>query len=380
MTSISVLHLLNGFAPSSISWIVKQIVHHLRSDEFVWHVAGLSNVGIVQEDLRNLGVNVIDLFEGKMRSYPVWKNLRDQINFHGINIIHTHSPRAIYISFLAGISCRGFIHVDTKHLLASPFDRRFGYFFAAMDRMSLYFPNQLVAVSETIKKRIELLPGVTRNRVTMIRNAVDCDYYQKFDQRNSCRKEFGIDPKAHVIGFTGRIEKVKRLDVLVEAFKQVVKAFPLSKLIIVGEGTQKQKIMDLSERLGIADDVIWTGFRQDIPRLLAMMDIFVQPSVNEGLSLSLLEAMSARVPVIATNVGGTSEVVIDNQTGILVPTGSSLALSEAILSLLNDEKLRTNLIQAAEDKIRNEFNISHMVNAYRDLYVTLMKQKNTKPL
>ena len=120
--------------------------------------------------------------------------------------------------------------------------------------------------------------------------------------------------------------------------------------------------------------MIWTGFRQDVPRLLAAMDIYVQPSINEGFSLSILEAMAAGKPVIATDVGGTSEVVTDGRMGILIPPRSSSAIGTAIVDLLDHPEKRSTLAQAARSHVAREFGVQQMVDAYQQLYEVLALQ------
>jgi glycosyltransferase involved in cell wall biosynthesis len=124
--------------------------------------------------------------------------------------------------------------------------------------------------------------------------------------------------------------------------------------------------------LDISHAVTWTGFREDISRLLAAMDIYIQPSNNEGLSLSLLEGMAAGKPVIATDVGGTSEVIVDGKTGLLIPANSTKAISSAILKLLRNPDLCNYLSREARECVINEFDMQKMMKSYAFLYKELL--------
>jgi len=266
------------------------------------------------------------------------------------------------------------IHLATKHLLYSPADRRWGLIYALLDRFSLYLPDYLIAVSEKMYRRIVAYPGISTERVTMIRNAIDCESCYVPDQGDSCRLEFGLTSESQVIGFTGRIEEMKRLDLLLEGFSLMLGRHPRARLMIVGEGKLRPKLEAFAARLGISHCVIWTGFRQDVPRLLAAMDVYVQPSTNEGFSLSLLEAMAAGKPVVATDVGGAQEVVIDGRTGVLSPPASSSAISTTVAGLLDDPEKQSTLGQAARRHVVREFGLQHSMDAYRHLYEALALQ------
>jgi glycosyltransferase involved in cell wall biosynthesis len=178
----------------------------------------------------------------------------------------------------------------------------------------------------------------------------------------------GLSTENIAVGFACRLEKVKRIDLLLYAHKQVLSKYPQTRLVIVGEGSKQRDWQLLSDQLGISNAVIWTGFRTDMPGILAALDIYVVPSVNEGLSLSVLEAMAAGKPVIATDVGGTSEVIIDNVSGILIPPGSYQALTNAITDLLNQPDKRVRLAQAGQNLVIEDFNVQRMINAYFELY------------
>jgi glycosyltransferase involved in cell wall biosynthesis len=142
--------------------------------------------------------------------------------------------------------------------------------------------------------------------------------------------------------------------------------------VLIGEGQQRPELEALANQLGITHAVIWTGFRKDVRRLLAAMDIFIQSSGNEGLSLGLLEAMAAGKPVIATDVGGTSEVVLDGETGILIPPHSSSAIGAALVDLLDNPEKRSALADAGRAFVVREFDVERMMNSYGRLYQSLL--------
>jgi glycosyltransferase involved in cell wall biosynthesis len=374
MTRIAVLQLMNGFEDSSISRVVLRLVQHLGQQDYSWHIGGLRGLGHMREGFSRLGTQVVDFSDRHDGSRSLTRRIKEYVVAHQVKIVHTHTPRTILAAGMALAGKQQVIHLATKQLLYSPADRRWGLIYALLDRLSLYLPDHLIAVSEKMYRRIVAHPGLGSGRVTMIRNAIDCESYYVPEQGDPCRLEFGLTSESQVIGYAGRIEKVKRLDLLLEGLSQVLPRHPRARLMIVGEGKLRPKLEAFAARLGISHCVIWTGFRQDIPRLLAAMDVYVQPSANEGFSLSLLEAMAAGKAVVATDVGGAQEVVIDGRTGVLIPPASSSAISTAVTSLLDDPGRQSTLGQAARRHVVREFGLQQSMDAYRHLYEILALQ------
>lgn len=371
MKNISVLHLINNFADSSITRIVRDLVRHLGPAGFTWHVGGLQGSGDMQEELIRLGARVVDFARADAGPAKSRRSISDYVEKNRIDLVHSHTPRTLLTLRLALGRNHRHIHMATKHILNAPGDRRWGLFYSLLDRLLLYVPDHVIAVSEKVYQGILACPGISSDRVTLIRNAVDSAPYQIPGQRDSCRAEFGLIPEQVLIGTSGRLEKVKRYDLLLQAFSAVHDQFPRTRLMIAGDGTLKHELEELAETLKIADAVIWTGFRKDVPRLLAAMDIYCMPSANEGLSLSILEAMAAGKPAIITEVGGARELVANGRTGLLIPPGSAAAISESLLDLLRNPEKAAALAQAGRDYVLNEFGIAQMMESYKKLYRTV---------
>ncbi len=368
MTQVAVLHLMNEFEDCSISRIVQRLVLGLGQRDCSWHIGGLSSQGSMQEEFRGLGAQVVDFSDRQNGSRFLASRIREYVVGHRIRMVHTHSPRTILAAAMALAGRRQTIHLATKHLLFAPRDRRWGLIYTLVDRLSLYLPDHLVSVSKTMCRQIVAYPGLDSRRVTAIRSGKDYDSYHVAEQRAPCRRELGLAAGCEAIGYAGRMEKVKRLDVLLRAFAQVLDRHPQARLLMIGEGELRPKLERLAASLDVSHAVIWTGFRQDIPRLLAAMDVYVQPSVNEGLPLSILEAMAAGKPIVATRVGGIVEQIGHEVTGLLVPLDSREALAQAILRLLEDKHLAERVGRQARSRVVECFSLQRMVKAYDALY------------
>jgi glycosyltransferase involved in cell wall biosynthesis len=177
----------------------------------------------------------------------------------------------------------------------------------------------------------------------------------------------GIDDE-FVVGHIGRIAKEKDQLTLIRAFLRVIKEIEKVKLVIVGDGPRKHHLMDTVSKLHLEDKVIFTGSRSDIPVLLSIFDLFVLSSITEGTSLTLLEAMTAKVPIIATDVGGNSNVISNGFNGFLVPSQDPKALAEKIVYLIRNKNIRLSVIDNGEKVIKDRFSIEKMLGKYKEVY------------
>jgi len=371
MKTLAILHLLNNFADSSITRIVLDLVRNLGSRDYTWHVGGLSDIGDLRDEFCGLGVDTVVCGGAGAGLSGTLRHIREYVKEHRIEIVHSHTPRTLLTLRMALGKRRGPLHVATKHILNSPGDRRWGLLYSLADRLLLYNPTHLVAVSGRVMRGIMACPGMNAKRVSLIRNAVDSAPYCVPQQREPCRAEFGLTHGQILIGTSGRIEKVKRYDLLLQGYAKVYTVFPESRLMIAGEGSLRRQLEALAHDLGIGDAVIWTGFRKDIPRLLAAMDIYVMSSMNEGLSLSILEAMAAGKPVVITDVGGARELVKDHETGLLIPPGSAEEIAVALLTLLEEPAKTLELARKGREYVVREFGQQRMMESYGRLYRTL---------
>ena len=370
---VSVLHLLNAVVDSSITSIVTDQIKHFDAHGYDWHIGGLNGVD-ANEPFTQLGAKVIDFSSSARGPLKLCQAVGAYIRDNQIGLVHTHTPRTTVLASMALGLRRPAKLVTTKHLHAVSQERAaWGWLYTLVDRCAIYLPDQIAAVSNDVGQQILALPGVRSERVVVIQNAVDIEAYDVPDQREACRKEFDIPPQATLLGFAGRITKQKRVDLLLEAFTDVLKRYPQARLLIAGDGEEKEQQQAYAGELGLSDRVVWAGHRRDMPRLLAAMDIYVQSSVNEGLSLSLLQAMAARKPVVATDVGGTREVV-NERTGMLIPSGSAPPIAGAIIRLLDDPERTSRLVDNARNLVQENFSVPRQMERYKSVYDQLLSR------
>lgn len=212
----------------------------------------------------------------------------------------------------------------------------------------------VVVVSDFIRE-VALKHGVPAERVTTVRNAMRIMPAQPEGTREAVRSELGVPADAPFVGIVARLDKGKGQDDTLAAFAEVSKRFPDARLAIVGDGVERAALEDQARALGLNERAIFTGRRADVPRILAALDIFCHPSRQDPCPLAVLEASSAGLPVIAYAEGGTVEVVVDGETGILALPGDVPALARAMGALMEDPTLARRMGAAGRERIARDF-------------------------
>jgi len=208
----------------------------------------------------------------------------------------------------------------------------------------------------------------------VIYNGIDKKDFTTIDGKY-IRQELRIPLGATVIGTVGRLVSQKGHKYLLAAFALIKDEFPGARLLLVGEGSRMDELKNYAKGLSVDKEVIFAGLRRDIPQMLSAMDIFVFPSLWEGLGNALLEAMAAGKPVIATNIPPIREVINSEQAGILVPPADPAAIASAVRLLLQDRALAASLGKTSQERAFSSFGIDRTVTMYLDLYKGILSMK-----
>jgi sugar transferase (PEP-CTERM/EpsH1 system associated) len=214
-----------------------------------------------------------------------------------------------------------------------------------------------------------------RRPVSQIYNGVDTGVFCPGDEGFRIRKELGISEKTFVAGVIGRLDPIKDHLSLFSAFEALRKQRTDARLLVVGDGPARRRLESAA-----GEGVVFLGNRLDVPEILRSVDVFVLPSLNEGISNTILEAMAAGVAVVATRVGGNPELVEDGQTGTLVSARDKEAFASALIRYLDDPGLRRLHGEAGRTRVRNHFSISKMVDGYEAVYRRVVESSRKKKL
>jgi glycosyltransferase involved in cell wall biosynthesis len=284
------------------------------------------------------------------------------------DVVHAHSSKAGFLGRLAARQT-GLTRVFyTPHAFAFQRGGPVGWLYREFERLGARFGGRLVAVSAG-ERRLAVDAGLNRAaRGVVIPNAIEPPERPTPEQRAAARRALGIVGDSPVVGTVGRLEPQKACDDLLLAMPDVLARYPVAQVVLIGSGSLESDLRSLAEQLGIADRVTLTGHRDDADSLYAAMDLYVQPSLWEGLPYALLEAMGRALPVVATDVPGNSDLVEHDRTGLLVPPDDPPALAEAILALLDRPESARTLGEAGRDKVLREHRLEDFIRAISSLY------------
>ncbi|WP_027417770.1 glycosyltransferase [Aneurinibacillus terranovensis] len=328
-------------------------------------------------ELRKRKIRVIILDSYKRFDFRLVKGLARVFQEEKPALIHSHGVKANFFCRLASRALPSAPLITTIHsILRYDYPNPLAYFLAS--RMELWtrkWNKHYIAISRAIMESLEA-DGVDSSRISLIHHGIAVDQFESLHEHASdIRKSIGIPEDAFVVGTVSRMVPVKGLHDLLGAIDSLVKDHPHIHWLAVGDGPEKESLERTATEKGIHNHIHFVGFRQDIPRLLKAMDVFVSPSYSEGLGLSLLEAMAAKRPVISTLVGGIQDFLRDYQTGIVIPVHEPEEIKQNIMILMENKSLRTSLSEAAYQTVLGEYTLDHMADRTKKVYLELLNHR-----
>jgi glycosyltransferase involved in cell wall biosynthesis len=285
-------------------------------------------------------------------------------------LIHAHGSKASLIARLATLISRRTPTIVTVHnqVLYGGVSRAMRAVYVWMERRFAKRTARIVTVSDALRREWLEIYGLPESAVCTIHNGLELAPFLAGGDRVASRARYGIPQDALLFGLAARFAPQKALDVLVEAGAAVLADDPRAWLVIAGDGPLLEVVRTKARATAVRDRIVFPGFETDVPGLLSALDLYVTSSITEGLSLALVEASAAGLPIVATNVGGNAEVVDDGVTGVLVPPGKAAPLTSALQRLLKDPMLRRRLGEAGRARAVAEFSEATMLKRTAALY------------
>lgn len=288
--------------------------------------------------------------------------IRHCLQIHSIDLVHTHGYKANFYGYLAARG-KGVPAVATYHLDWP--DRGLALrLYHLFDRLVVRRFGKIAAVSEAVARSLRR-SGVPSAKIVTIDNGIDLSPFAQ--ARPILQEEISERPDA-LIGLVGRLTPQKGCEYFLRAAQRVLIDFPRTLFVLVGEGPDRRKLEELVRDLNIAERVIFAGHREDMPGVYASLDILVLPSINEGLPMTLIEAMAAARPVIATPVGAIPKLIIPEQTGLLVNPRDPVGLAAALGRLISNPDLRHRLGRDGQVWVMRRFSAEAMAQQYAEIY------------
>lgn len=364
-----VLHRLH-FAGAEV--LAADLSRKLR-DRYRFVFLCLDEIGPLGHKLGGEGFKVVDLRRRPGIDFRVARRLRRVVRRYAIDLLHAHQYTPFFYAALSrgcGLGRQPPI-LFTEHGRHYPDVRKSRRVLA--NRLLLKPTDRVTAVGDFIRRALIDNEGVDprRHPIGVIHNGIDPAEHRGVaspEDRAAARAALGLGPDDHVLMQVARFHPVKDHATAVAAFARVAERDPQARLVLVGDGPQRAARQAQAAELGLAGRVRFLGVREDVPALLPAADVFLLPSLSEGISVTLLEAMAAGLPIAATEVGGNPEVVAHGETGLLSPRGDAAALAQNLLLLLHDSELRRRMGEAGRRRLLERFTQERMHASYARLY------------
>ena len=369
--SIPVLHFITELSTGGAQSALLRLLSNLDRTRFAPSVVCLYNGdGAVAEQIRELGITVTDLgMSGKARLDAFGRLYR---------FLRKKRPLILHSwMFHANIPARMFGRLARVPIIISS-ERTMGQEGAGrrrLNRLTAPLADRVICVSERVAEFAAHQIGIARQKLVVVPNGIDLSHFADLPHQAQARASFNLPAEATIVGAIGRPRPVKGYNFLLDAWAQLTPTFPNTHLLFVGDGPDQPALKAQATGLGLNECVTFLGDHLNIPHLLPALDILALPSLHEGMPNVALEAMAASLPVVATAVGGTPEVVVDGKTGILVPSENANALAEGLASLMNDPEHARLLGQTGRQRIESHFNLATTVHRTETLYETLLLER-----
>jgi sugar transferase (PEP-CTERM/EpsH1 system associated) len=373
------MHVIYRLGTGGLENGLVNLINHTPPNRYRHAIVSLTDSTNFQERIKRQDVSVTSLHKRDGQDFGAYGRLRQVLCGLRPDIVHTRNLGTMeYLvpATLFGIRVR--IHGEHGRDVYDPDGLNFKY--NLLRRAIRPFVHRYIAVSTELADWLVDTVGVRRDRVQRICNGVDID---RFRPRSEPRRTFGpqgfVPPTNILVGTVGRLEAIKDQLTLVRAFLHLIKSNVAARaglrLALIGDGALRDEAKKMVCEAA-AESLVWfAGERNDIPELMRGLDLFVLPSLREGISNTILEAMASGLPVIATNVGGNPELVVDGETGMLVPPSDPVAMAGAIQSYLNDPAKLQRHGQAGRKRAVEHFSIEKMVEGYLGVYDEVLAER-----
>ncbi|UCG50630.1 MAG: glycosyltransferase [Candidatus Latescibacterota bacterium] len=364
-------HVVQNLGIGGLERIVVSLIDNVDPDRFLSSVYCLEDGGELMADVLQKGHEATALGKKPGIDFRLPFRLARMFRRSGLDIVHCHNFGGLFYGSIAGSLTRNASVVYTAHGPVFPHRRRHAWF------QRLPIVDRVITVSDFVRRSAINEAGLRTDKVITIANGIDvaslASCVAPETARHKANMGFGVDDP--VIGLVARLSPEKNHTTLIEAFGRVVQEIDTARLVLVGAGELREKLRDQVRQMGLADSVKFIGEQKDIGAILSVFDVFALPSKEEGLGITLLEAMAVGVPVVATRVGGIPEIVEDGVTGKMVPPGDPAKLAEAILWVLKNPGEAMAMTEKARDLVTQRFGIEQMTAKYEEVYWEIHNKK-----
>jgi L-malate glycosyltransferase len=360
---LKVCHLLDSLDVGGLEHVAIDIASSMKGVES--HIWCLKYKGAMAERAEKNGIKVREFgFSGALKLNSIFK-LAGAIRKEKIDIVHSHglypSIWAAFTSVFSGVP-KTILHCHSVYYDISRMN-------VLKLRLAGLFATKIIAVSEAVRDCLVKFIRLDPDKVVVVYNGISGYRAQDPVSKDNARKKLGLDKDAFVIGHVGRLVRFKGQRFIIEAAAKCRDEYPIFRWMIAGEGPERESLEREIKRLNLEGTLTLLGQRDDVEDMLHAMDIFVNPSViKEGLPLGLIEAASAGLPLVASNIGGNSEVVADGRNGFIVRPEDTEKIVERILYLYKNAQVRRRMASSSRDIWQEKFRLDEMIRKVKAVY------------
>lgn len=360
-----VLHITYDMGIGGTEQVINQLIRGMDKSEVEHRICCIEgSLGAIGQALQKEGISIEVLARQPGFDWALIKSIRKLIKTHRIDIVHCHQYTPWVYGWFAALGTKAKV-IFTEH----------GRFFPDRHRRKAWLLNklmaastyQITAISKATKAALVEYEFLPEHKIQVIYNGIE-PLVSTEAGREKARQELGIKPEQRVIGTVARLDPIKNQAMILEAFGGLAADFPDLVLLLVGDGPERQNLEQLAAKLQISERVIFAGFKSPATDYMALMELFLLPSLSEGTSMTLLEAMSLGIPCLVSDVGGNPEVVQHNKTGIVLQKLTSEMISKAIVIFLNSDALSSDLSINSYYLFCNEFSKYKMTDLISNVY------------
>lgn len=372
MAMSNVLHLIDSAGMYGAEKVVLTLLEELRDSPFPGILGCIcendAEPPLIAKKAEAAGIPVKYFI---MKRGLDFSGVRDVLNFiqnHGIRLVHSHGYKPNIL--LGVIPGKKFKVISTVHGWAKQTAGMKGRLYEFLDAIALKRMDRVIAVSRAVQGDL-IGHGLKARKISLVYNGIKIGIPKSSWDAASTRLKFGLPTDAFIIGAVGRLATVKGHSYLIEAMPSILNEIKTCRLIIAGDGPLRGELETLISKLGLSETVKLVGHVDDINGFMAAIDLFVLPSLSEGLPIALLEAMASEKPVLASSVGGISEVITDSSEGILISPCDPKAISNAVRRLFQDGNQRKTLGHNSKKIVEEKFSSPNMAGQYAAIYFSL---------
>lgn len=314
-------------------------------------------------EVREIGMRNKEILKAFFQLFSLMRRER-------VDIVNTHSSKDSWIASFAARLAHRPILLRTRHITIPISNHPFNIVYK--------LPHKIITIGGAIRKDMIELNRFSPEKIISIPTGVDLNKFNPDRVKGNIRKELGIDQDTPLVGSISIIRTEKGFPYFLEAAQEILKTKPETRFLIVGYEPKGNTLVQEVRRQGLDDKVFMPGLREDIPDILAHLDVFVLCSLREAFGQAIAQALAMKRPVVTTNVGGIPELIKDNETGLLVPPADGKALAKAILKLLENREKAKRLGESGRRLIEEKFSQEIMIAKIEDLYRELLKKRRRK--